>query len=389
MGLSPARLAAFQILERVERRGAFATDLLHSSLTSELSQRDAALTEELVLGVLRRQGQLDHWIVQLTPGRRGKLDREVRIALRMGLYQLGCLDRVPAHAAVSESVELVKRARKASAAAFVNAVLRRAGAAPPTSPELAVPGWLLDRWRRHYGDKADALALATLETPATFVRHVGPGRPAGVETEPTDLAGAFRVVFGRNEDLRVQDLGSQRIVPLLDLRPEHRFLDVCAAPGNKTVQALEYGPCLVVACDIHHHRLRDVGVKNRVVLDGTGPLPFAARFDRILVDAPCSGTGTLARHPEIKWKLTPGDLEDLAGRQRAILEQALRVLAPGGRLVYSTCSLEPEENEGAVAGLSCISQQLWLPSDQPGDGFFAAVLGGQAGGLSYNTSGRI
>ncbi len=374
MGLSPARLAAFQILERVERQAAYATDLLHSPLTAALSQRDAALTEELVLGVLRRQGQLDHWITRLTPGRPGRLDREVRLALRLGLYQLGFLDRVPPHAAVSESVELVKRARKASAAAFVNAVLRRAGAPPPCGPDLAVPGWLLDRWRRHYGDKADALALATLETPATFVRLDPHNIIEGIEMEPTDVAGAFRVVSGRQEGLRIQDLGSQRIVPLLDLGPEHRFLDVCAAPGNKTRQALENQPRLVVACDLHHHRLRDVPVRNRVVLDGARPLPFHILFDRILVDAPCSGTGTLARHPEIKWKLTPADLDDLAGRQRAILGQAFRLLAPGGRLVYSTCSLEPEENEQVVAGFPCLRQHLWLPSDQPGDGFFAAVL---------------
>ncbi len=377
MGLSPARLAAFQILERVERHAAYATDLLHSPLTGALSPRDAALTEELVLGVLRRQGQLDHWITQLTPGRPGKLDREVRLALRLGLYQLGCLDRVPPHAAVSESVELVKRARKASAAAFVNAVLRQAGTPPPCGPELAVPGWLLDRWRRHYGDKAEALALATLETPATFVRldpHLGLGDLEGIEIEPAGLAGAFRVVSGRHERLRIQDLGSQRIVPLLDFGPEHRFLDVCAAPGNKTLQALEHHPRLVVACDLHHHRLRDVPAPNRVVLDATRPLPFTILFDRILVDAPCSGTGTLARHPEIKWKLTPADLDDLAARQRAILGQAFQLLAPGGRLVYSTCSLEPEENEHVVAGFRCVSQHLWLPSDHPGDGFFAAVL---------------
>jgi 16S rRNA (cytosine967-C5)-methyltransferase len=380
MGLSPARRTAFRILERVERHASYATDLLHSSLTAALSHRDAALTEELVLGVLRRQGQLDHWIAQLTPGRPGKLDREVRIALRLALYQLGCLDRVPPHAAVSESVELVKRARKASAAAFVNAVLRQAATPPPSRPDLAVPAWLLDRWRRHFGDKADALALATLETPATFVRldpHAGLGDLEGVETEPADLAGAFRVVSGlprRSERLRIQDLGSQRIVPLLDLGPQHRFLDVCAAPGNKTLQALEHHPRLAVACDLHYHRLRDATLPNRVVLDATRPLPFTVLFDRILVDAPCSGTGTLARHPEIKWKLTPADLDNLATRQRAILGEAFRLLAPGGRLVYSTCSLEPEENEEVVAGFPCLSQHLWLPVDQPGDGFFAAVL---------------
>jgi 16S rRNA (cytosine967-C5)-methyltransferase len=348
MSISPARRAAFLILKRVEEHGAFAGDLLHSSLTASLSERDAALTEELVLGVLRHRAWLDHWLTRLSGRDPELLDLEVGVCLRLGLYQLGGLDRIPAHAAVSESVELVKRARKASAAGLVNALLRKAGAPPPLTPELALPGWLLDRWRRNYGPRAEDLALQTLSRPGTFVRM-----PTG----------------------RIQDLGSQRIVPLLELAPHHSFLDLCAAPGNKTLQALESHPRLTVACDVHHHRLLGVPVSNRVVLDATHPLPFSLLFDRILVDAPCSGTGTLARNPEIKWKLTPADLDDLAARQRAILRQALEFLAPAGRLVYSTCSLEPEENEQIVAPYQPIAHHLWLPCDHPGDGFFAAVIG--------------
>jgi 16S rRNA (cytosine967-C5)-methyltransferase len=346
MSISPARRAAFDILKRVETQGAFAADLLHGR-SSPLSQRDAALTEELVLGVLRHRAWLDHWISGLTRRHVLQLDLEVGLALRLGLYQLGRLDRIPAHAAVSDSVELVKQARKASAAGLVNAVLRKAGDPPPLTPELAVPGWLFERWRRTYGSRAEALALHTLTRPETFVRM-----PTG----------------------RLQDLNSQRIVPLLELAPHHTFLDLCAAPGNKTLQALESGPRLAVACDLHHHRLRQVPVPGRVVLDATHPLPFALCFDRILVDAPCSGTGTLARNPEIKWKLTPADLDDLASRQRGILRNAWEFLAPGGRLVYSTCSLEPEENEQVAAPYQPTAQHLWLPGETPGDGFFAAVL---------------
>jgi 16S rRNA (cytosine967-C5)-methyltransferase len=181
---------------------------------------------------------------------------------------------------------------------------------------------------------------------------------------------------------RIQDIGSQSIVPLLELEPGMRFLDLCAAPGNKTAQALETlgaGPG-TVACDVHLHRLssmKNLGV-SLVVLDGTKPLPFGTLFDRILVDAPCSGTGTLGRNPEIKWRLRPEDLADLHSRQTALFTRALAALKPGGRLVYSTCSLEPEENEEVVdsvlAGGSACPTILRIPGRDPGDGFFAAVI---------------
>jgi 16S rRNA (cytosine967-C5)-methyltransferase len=176
---------------------------------------------------------------------------------------------------------------------------------------------------------------------------------------------------------RIQDIGSQMIVPLLEVEPGQRMLDVAAAPGNKTAQALDAG-ARVTACDRHFHRLaqmRELGC-DLVVLDGTQPLPFRDRFERILLDAPCSGTGTLARNPEIKWRLKPEDLEDLPRRQAAMLRNALERLAPGGRLVYSTCSLEREENEAVVEGAGARALRLWrrTPGVEPGDGFFAAVL---------------
>jgi 16S rRNA (cytosine967-C5)-methyltransferase len=176
----------------------------------------------------------------------------------------------------------------------------------------------------------------------------------------------------------MQDIGSQSIVPLLELQAGLRFLDICAAPGNKTAQALEEG-VRTVACDVHFHRL--VQMKNLnvplAVLDGTRPLPFGARFDRILVDAPCSGTGTLGRNPEIKWRLKPEDLADLHGRQVALVRNALEMLAPGGRLVYSTCSLEAEENEEVIAAAAperVKRTMARIPGRDEGDGFFAAVI---------------
>jgi 16S rRNA (cytosine967-C5)-methyltransferase len=182
--------------------------------------------------------------------------------------------------------------------------------------------------------------------------------------------------LGQAAHLQVQDISSQTIVPLLDLQPGQTFLDVCSAPGNKTAQALEtavHG----IACDVSPVRLRlvrRVGIP-LVALDATQPLPLARRFDRILVDAPCSGTGTLGRNPEIKWKLRPDDIADLQQRQVAILRNALALLAPGGRLVYSTCSLEPEENEGVVATVNVCDTHQRIPGRDRGDGFFAAVIG--------------
>jgi 16S rRNA (cytosine967-C5)-methyltransferase len=177
---------------------------------------------------------------------------------------------------------------------------------------------------------------------------------------------------------RIQDIGSQSIVPLLGLAPGQRFLDLCAAPGNKTAQALESG-VRAVACDLHFRRLAPMRslTPNLVVLDATQPLPFARPFDRILLDAPCSGTGTLGRNPEIKWRLAGSHLDDLHRRQAALLAQARAALAPGGLLVYSTCSLEPEENEAVVAAVPpdlVVETMRRLPGRDAGDGFYAAVI---------------
>jgi 16S rRNA (cytosine967-C5)-methyltransferase len=180
---------------------------------------------------------------------------------------------------------------------------------------------------------------------------------------------------GFDAHYRVQDIGSQSIVPLLDLHPGQTYLDLCAAPGNKTAQALESG-IDAVACDIHHHRLRSLQSlpAKLVVVDAASPLPFVRRFDRILLDAPCSGTGTLARNPEIKWRLRFSDISALHDLQSALLARALEALAPGGRLVYSTCSLEQEENEQVIAPYRAARTLHRLPGRDPGDGFFAAVI---------------
>ncbi len=345
--ISPARQTAFDVLGKVHL-GGYASDLLLQR-SAQLDSRDAGLASEIVFGCLRFQAQLDYLIARRVPR---PPEPEVQIALRMGIYQLRYLDRIPPHAAVGESVELVKRAHKASAAGLVNAILRKTDRQPVPWPDratdLSMPPWLLERWDRQFGRKtANQIAAAFLQPAETHVASTG----------------------------RIQDIGAQSIVPFLDLHPGQTFLDLCAAPGNKTAQAIECG-VRAVACDIHWHRLKQMGDLKcpLVVLDGTQPLPFRAKFDRILIDAPCSGTGTLGRNPEIKWRLQPSDLTDLHAKQVALVRQAMDHLCPGGRLVYSTCSLEPEENQQVIQEIPGPWQtRERLPGLNPGDGFFVAV----------------
>jgi 16S rRNA (cytosine967-C5)-methyltransferase len=375
--MSSSRQIAFDILVEVES-GGYASDLLTVHCAA-LDRRDAALASTIALGVLRYRAQLDCLIAQLSGRGTGKLDREVLTALRMGVYQLRYLDRIPAHAAVDASVDLVKRARKRSAAGFVNAVLRKVHRKPIEWPDrataLSCPEWILARWESAFGrEAAESIARAALATPERFIRVPANGI-APEAAEATEIPGCYRLASGEAAPFRIQDIGSQSIVPLLDLQPGHRFLDLCAAPGNKTAQALEQ-PVRAVASDVSYKRLHPLSALGipLVLLDATQPLPFAPVFDRILIDAPCTGTGTLAHNPEIKWRLRPEDIARQAERQRLVLRNALAVLAPRGLLVYSTCSLEPEENEAVVAEVSPARQLRRQPGRDPGDGFFAAIV---------------
>ena len=413
MTIFPARQAAFDILLRVETTAAYSDELLNSRLTSHLDDRDRALTLEVVLGTLRRRGEIDRLIAQ--PSRRplAELDAEVRTALRMGCYQIRYLDRIPDHAAVSESVNLVKRARKSSAAGLVNAILRRLPerSPPAQSAELSHPKWLRDRWLLSFGaSAADSVLRANLEPPPTYLRlnarypiqqTVSLLAYEGVLTEPAEIPSCRLLVEGRPASteackqgrIRVQDISSQMVVPMLGLRPGHSFLDLCAAPGGKTFQALETltnsehsNEPARVACDLRLHRLRTMRELaaesvNMVCLDAQMALPFRTTFDRILVDAPCSGTGTLARNPEIKWRLEPEDIDALSRRQASILVSGLEALSPGGVLVYATCSLESEENRGVVdevlkerTDFVADAYMTRVPGRDAGDGFFACRI---------------
>jgi 16S rRNA (cytosine967-C5)-methyltransferase len=395
VAVSAARRIAFEILRRVESEGAYASDLLHAELTSSVKPEDAALATEIVLGVLRWQGQLDFLLGRYMKKPAAKLDVAVLLALRIGIYQLRFLDRVPARAAVNESVELVKQARKTSAATLVNAVLRRAAdeAKQPADKlisqeglsvgaRLAIlhshPEWMVERWLARLGESGTlALLEANNKTPRLSCAIHDTSRReevlaslqrSGLRIEPAVLLrSAFAVSGGsparteafRAGEISIQDEASQIIPLLLDVQSSERVLDLCAAPGGKTPPLVrgagENG--MVVAGERHAHRLRAMREQFKrlnlsrvrlVELDAEKKLPFAARFDRILVDAPCSGTGTLARHPEIRWRLQEEQLAEFHALQVSLLTNALEMLKPGGRLVYSTCSMEPEENENVV-----------------------------------------
>jgi len=392
--ISPARKIAYEVLRRVEAEGAYASDLLHAELGARVKAEDAGLTTELVMGVLRWRRLLDFLLDRQLKKPVARLDLPVALALRIGLYQLRFLERIPPRAAVNESVELVKSARKTSAATLVNAVLRRASneARVPTekfvAPDVPVaerlgilhshPTWMVERWLARLGEQRTiALLEANNHAPRlTCALHdlklreeiFAALQRAGLRIEAGKiLQSAFAVSGGsptRTESFRsgaisIQDEASQTIPLLLDVQANDRVLDLCAAPGGKTPPLVRAaGPSgMVVAADRHAHRLRAMREQFKrlaltnvrlIELDAASALPFGAFFNRILVDAPCSGTGTLARHPEIRWRLQPEQLAEFHSLQTSLLRSALERLAQGGRLVYSTCSMEPEENEQVV-----------------------------------------
>lgn len=445
MSISPARAVAFDILLRVEQQAAYASELLHSSQYEKLSAADHGLATELVMGVLRWRSCLDEEIGRFSDKAIEKLDLEVLTALRLAAYQVMFLDRMPERAAVHESVELVKRARKKSAVPFANAVLRKLAAASLAkagqvretetpvledaaglSQRFAHPLWLVERWVGQFGlDTTRKICAYNQSPPETSIRLADLAaeielKKEGIELGPGYLlASARRVRSGNITVTRtfatgrvaIQDEASQLVALLVG--KGSRILDCCAAPGGKTrIVAARNPDAQVVALELHPHRvrlLRKLVPNKNVEVIHSDVLEYKAEpaFDRILTDVPCSGTGTLAHNPEIKWRLEPPDLLDLQSRQLAILRAAMLYATPGARLVYSTCSLERDENETVIEMalaveptfrvLDCRTelQQMQaqgelvlkdvdslvsgrfartLPGIHPCDGFFVAVL---------------
>lgn len=381
MKISPARVAAFDILKRIETERAFSSVLL-PEYEAVLSPKDRSLCHQLTLGVLRKQIYLDRIIDHLADGKR--LDTAIRIILRLGLFQLKFLGKVPDHSAVDESVNLVQRAKKSSAKGFVNAILRRSLREPfvfevddpveRLSVEASHPRWLIERWIDQFGfESAKALAHANNELPRLSFRLTPKSKPGsefdGIRRsdliESSFVADRFTVELltaVERGEIYFQDEGSQLVAQALELRPGASFLDVCAAPGSKVSQVAADSTVdrgMIVAGDLHESRVRFLkqncvkqGVEkvSLVQYDAERALPFENEsFDVVLVDAPCSGTGTIRHNPEIRYSLDRAHLAELSRKQREILINASKAVRKGGLLVYSTCSLEPEENE-LVAG---------------------------------------
>ena len=407
--VTPARLAAFEILKMVGEGKGHSDELLHSARVDALSPEDRNLTTALVMGVLRWQIALDARVRGLLQRPEQRLAEPVAIALRMGAFQLLHLDKIPAHAALSESVELCKVAGEPHAAGMVNAILRKVATAQKPgvrihestaafAERLGHPRWMVERWVGEYGRDA-ALKICEAD-----------------QKEPAE--GAMFAESGG--DLPQMDDGSRLVAEIAAaaMPGAKRVWDCCAAPGGKTlILARRLGEAEIVASDVSVKRLAQTEARLRryayaervkfAAADAADAKAVEGSFDLILCDVPCSGTGTLARNPEIRLQLKVEDLARQAERQSAILKGALKRLAPGGRLVYSTCSLEPEECERvveAVAGdagvirvsvdalIAEIGEQgillrgaeldsavrggalRTLPGVHDGDGFYAVVL---------------
>ncbi len=374
------RELAARVLREAERRRLFVDEVLEDYRTGDLSRRDRALLTALVFGVARRRRTLD-WLIDRCARR---VHPEIRQHLRVALFQLRFMSRIPCHAAVNEAVELAKGVSRRSAG-FVNAVLRRA--ADLEIPEdrgirTSHPEWLIKRWRRFpnleeilEADNA-VLPVTARVNPLRAPRELG-GPLIEIEGDPRDHPGFAAGHF------TVQDETSMKAAPLLDPRPGERVLDLCAAPGGKTTHLAELmgGEGLVVAVDLPdriglvREAARRLGLDNIRCLAGDGTrISFQGRFDAAMLDAPCSNTGVLARRPDARWRVTEKDILRAAAIQRRLLENAARLLKPGGRLVYSTCSLEPEENRVDVPGLRVVKEYLVFPTARASGGYLALCV---------------
>ena len=422
--IAPARQAAYAALIAHEVTGTDLPSAIATARAPLTDARDQALLTELVTGVVRMRRALDYQLAQRTTRPLEALDPEVRTALRLGAFQLLYLDRLPASAVVNDAVALTKRGGKSSAGALVNAVLRatardRDRLSWPESPAVTAlgirhshPEWLVERWAQRYGLEATSAWLVFNNQPprlclaANRLRGTREALAArldaeGVRTEPTARSRhGLQVVSGaalatdafREGWFVVQDEASQLIAELGELQPGQRTLDLCASPGGKSLAlAARVGAeGLLVACDVRPRRvrlLRQTVTRLRVPasivrVPPAGDLPFAdGAFDFVLVDAPCSGLGTIRRDPDIRWARTEPDLARLAVGQVTLLRRAGRLVAPGGTLVYSTCSSEPEENEAVVAEFLADTHDFALrrthrttPPEDGLEAFYGAVL---------------
>jgi 16S rRNA (cytosine967-C5)-methyltransferase len=373
-GLAP-RQAAYAVLTQVRAGKPFEQAL--DRAVKRLAEPDRRLAHELAAGVLRSQTTLDERLAPLVPRGWSSVAPELKDVLRLGAFQLGALDRVPAHAAVDTSVALAKSAGGDRAGGFVNAVLRRLSAAadrpelgaaePRLAEDASHPPWLVERWLTRFGPEETAALLRWNNTRPRLVLQPARAaqseleqrwRAAGIDVTPAPFGAGLTTDRTRPGELPgyregafiVQDPAQALLTWFADLPPDATVYDACAAPGGKTI-ALGRGTRRVIAADIARSRVRRLaenleragsGREHAVVADAGRPpvRPLGA----VVLDAPCLGTGTFARHPDARWRVSPEALVALERRQRGLLDAAAAAVAPGGLLVYGTCSLEPEEN---------------------------------------------
>jgi 16S rRNA (cytosine967-C5)-methyltransferase len=394
---APARVAAFHALRAIDNGGADLPSALSRSRQHLSDERDRALAADIVTGTLRSQRSVDHLIEHFARRPLGRLDADIVTILRLSLYQLLHLTRVPASAIVDDAVDLARLARKPSATGFVNAVLRStirqknhlplpARPDDPTARDAALaylgvthshPEWLVTRWLDRYGFEATErwVQFNNATPPLTLrVNRLRATREEarriladdGIETDEAPAAPDGLVVAEGNPLRRfpdglffVQDEASQLVALVAGAQADERVLDLCAAPGGKTtaMAAMMADRGVIVASDVRAKRIRLLHDTVRlsgsrhthvVQVPARGPLPFTDTFDCVLVDAPCSGLGTIRRDPDIRWRRHDRDLVALADSQIDLLERAAGAVAQGGRLVYATCSSEPEENDDVV-----------------------------------------
>jgi 16S rRNA (cytosine967-C5)-methyltransferase len=427
--IAPARVAAYQILKAVSAGTSDLPTAIASTRASLTDDRDRALAAEIAAGVQRHRAALDHLIAIFAKRPLDRLDPEVVEILRLSIYQVLHLTRVPTSAVVDDGVDLARRAGKRSAAGFVNAVLRsisrtrqalplpprpedaadRAAALAYLSITLSHPEWLAARWLDRFGlDVAEAWMRFDNE-PAQLTLRANRFRMTPENLSNRLAASDIIVRRGRyapdaliveeGHPLRgtgldqgwfvVQDEASQLVAQLASPETPARVLDSCASPGGKStaIAAAMDGRGLVVACDLRRRRIdllrRTIGATGasniRVVqADLLKPLPFSPIFDLVVVDAPCSGLGTLRRDPDIRWRRREDDLTVLAAAEITMLQHAAEAVAPGGRLIYATCSSEPEENEGVVdAFLSSTDHFAPLDARAAASGLPDAVVDGR------------
>lgn len=382
--VAPARLAALRILSAV-RKGEFA-DHAFERLAGSLQDADRRLAQEVAYGALRLRGRLDHLLGRLVTGGIESLEPPVLDILRVGAYQLLELDRVPDYAAVSEAVEIARRVGRGRASGLINAVLRRLSVLDrperlfPSRTEDPTghlvtwgshPRWLLERWLARwpeddvgrlieYDNARPALYLSVSEPVDEAIRRLNEAGIAatGVELVPDSI----RIDSGRLEDALglvrsvVQDPAAASVLSYMALEPGQPVIDLCAAPGGKAASLALRGH-VVWAFDVSRPRLaRILDTRRRLGLEGLhvaaadATRPPLSVADAVLLDVPCTGTGTFARHPDARWRVSAGGLRQLERLQMRMLDAAAELVRVGGHLVYSTCSLEPEENEEQVNG---------------------------------------